>query len=128
MESNRERLIPFFVTSVLYVFCYYMLRRLGAPATILKFTLAAAATVIALFLLSFKWKISAHMMGIGGLTGALIAVSFRLDVNLEYFIAASIFVSGIIGYSRLMLETHKEYQVYVGWLTGVFISLLLILL
>ncbi|MCK5170538.1 MAG: hypothetical protein KAQ75_11720 [Bacteroidales bacterium] len=126
MENNRERLIPFFVTSVLYFFCYYLLARLGAPPTILKFILAATTTVVILFLLSFKWKISAHMMGVGGLTGALIAVSFRLSVNLEYFIVVSVIVSGIIGYSRLKLKTHKQYQVYAGWVTGVFISLMVI--
>ncbi len=80
MENNRERLIPFFVTSVLYFFCYYLLKRLGAPQTILKFILLAASTVFILFLLSFKWKISAHMVGIGGLTGALIAVSFTFKM------------------------------------------------
>jgi hypothetical protein len=127
METNRERLIPFFVTSVLYFFCYYLLIRLGAPPTISKFILAATTTVVILFLLSFKWKISAHMMGIGGLTGALIAVSFRLSVNLEYFIVVSIIVSGFIGYSRLKLKTHMQYQIYTGWLTGVFISLMVIL-
>ncbi|PLX13990.1 MAG: hypothetical protein C0597_10715 [Marinilabiliales bacterium] len=128
MENARERLIPFFITSALYVFCYYLLLRLGAPQTITKFILAAAITVMVLFLLSFKWKISAHMIGLGGLTGSLIAVSFRLGVNLEYFIIAAIIVSGIIGYSRLVLKAHKNYQIYLGWLTGALVSTAAILL
>lgn len=128
MENNRERLIPFFVTAILYFFCYYLLVRLGAPETITKFILAATTTVLILFLLSFKWKISAHMTGIGGLTGSLIAVSFRLGVNLEYFIIAVVIASGIIGYSRLALKAHKHYQIYLGWLTGVFLTISVILL
>ena len=128
MENNRERLVPFFVTSVLYFFCYYMLKRLGAPHTIVLFILAAAINVFALFLFSFKYKISAHMVGIGGLTGALIAISFILKINLEYFIIGAIFVSGIIGYSRLKLETHKQYQIYIGWFTGLIISSVILLL
>ena len=126
MQNNKERLIPFFVTFVLYFFCYYLLRRLGAPQTITKFILAATFSVLVLFLLSFKWKISAHTAGIGGLTGALIAISFRLNVNLEYFIIAAIIASGIVGYSRLKLKTHEQYQIYIGWLTGFFTSLLII--
>ena len=128
MENNRERLIPFFVTAILYFFCYYLLVRLGAPETITKFILAATTTVLILFLLSFKWKISAHMTGIGGLTGSLIAVSFRLGVNLEYFIIAAVIASGIIGYSRLALKAHKHNQIYLGWLTGLFLTILVILL
>lgn len=128
MKNNRERLIPFFVTSALYIFCYFLLERLGAPQTISKFILAASITVVILFLFSFKWKISAHMMGIGGLTGALIAVSFRLNVNLEYFIIAAIFISGIIGFSRLILKTHTPCQIYTGWLVSVITALIVILL
>lgn len=126
MKNNRERLIPLFVTSVLYIFCYYLLVRLGAPYTISKFILVAASTVIILFILSFKWKISAHMMALGGLTGALIAISFTLSVNLEYFIIASVFMSGLIGYSRLKLNSHKQYQIYIGWLMGVFNALMIL--
>ena len=126
MENNRERLIPFFVTSILYFFCYYLLIRLGAPQTITKFVLVATTTVLVLFLLSFKWKISAHMIGIGGLTGALILISFQLKVNLEYFIILAIIFSGLLGYSRLKLRTHKPYQIYVGWLTGLFIAIIIL--
>lgn len=127
MENNRERIIPFFVTSVLYFFCYYLLVRMGAPKTICNFILASSVTVGILFLLSFKWKISAHTIGIGGLTGALIAVSFRLQVNLEYFIIVSVFVSGLISVARLILKTHKQYQIYTGWIIGLFTALLVIL-
>jgi hypothetical protein len=115
MQNNKERLIPFFVSFALYFFCFYLLRRLGAPQTITKFILAASCSVLILFLLSFKWKISAHATGIGGFTGALIAISFRLNVNLEYFIITAIIVSGIVGFSRLKLKSHEPYHIYIGF-------------
>lgn len=127
MENNKERLIPFFITSVLYFFAYYLLVRLGAPATVNVFILASACAVFILFLLSIRWKISAHMMGIGGLTGALIAISFRLNINLQEFILAAIFVSGILGYSRLTLKMHKPFEVYTGWLAGLIVTAIVIL-
>lgn len=126
MDNNKERLIPFFITSVLYFFAYYLLVRLGAPTTINVFILASAIAVFILFLLSIKWKISAHMLGIGGLTGALIVISFRLDINLIYFILAAIFVSGALGYSRLKLEKHNQFEIYFGWLTGLLVTSLVI--
>ncbi|MGM0407172.1 MAG: PAP2 family protein [Bacteroidota bacterium] len=126
MESNKERLVPFFITSILYFFSYYLLIRLGAPKTINVFMLASATSVFLLFLLSIKWKISAHMLGIGGLTGALIAVSFRLNINIEFFIIAAILVSGVLGYSRLKLEKHNQFDVYAGWFTGLMVTALVI--
>ena len=123
MDNTRERLIPFFVTSVLYTFCYYLLLRLGAPKTLANFILVGAVSVFALFGLSFYWKISAHMIGIGGLMGAFIALSFLLNVNLDYYIIILILLSGILGYSRLTLGKHLPYQIYTGWGLGVLISL-----
>lgn len=126
MENNRERLVPFFITSSLFFFGYYLLVRLGAPQTITKFILAATVSAVILFLYSFKWKISAHLVGIGGLTGALIATSFRLNVNMEYYIMAAILLSGVVGFSRLKLKTHKPFHIYVGWITGCIVSILVI--
>ncbi|MEA2107242.1 MAG: hypothetical protein U9P82_11100 [Bacteroidota bacterium] len=127
LETKKERLIPFFITSVLYFFAYFLLVRLGSPTTINLFILASACTVFLLFLLTIKWKISAHMMGIGGLTGTLIAISFKLHINLEYFILAAIFVSGVLGYSRMKLKSHNSFEIYTGWLAGLIIPAILIL-
>lgn len=126
MENAKERLVPYFVTAVLYTFCYYLLGRLGAPATINKLILIAALSIFSLFILSFFSKISAHMVGAGGLIGALIAVSFIFEVNLEYYIIATIIVSGILGFSRLALEKHKPYQIYAGWFLGLILALIVL--
>ena len=122
MDNSRERLIPFLVTFVLYTFCDYLLLRLGVPETLVNFILVGVVTVFILFVISFFWKISAHMSGIGGLVGALISISFILNVDLEYFIFGSILFSGILGYSRLILGKHEPSQIYTGWLLGFIIS------
>lgn len=128
MESRKERLIPFFVTFILYIFCYYLLIRLNAPEikTITTFILSGAITSLFLFGLSFKWKISAHMTGIGGLLGALVAFSFILKTNFESYIILLILISGLLGYSRLYLKAHKPFEIYCGWLLG-FITTLIVL-
>jgi hypothetical protein len=126
MDDAKERLIPFAVTSILYAFSYYLLIRLGAPNTIAKFILIGAITVFALFILSFFWKISAHMAGLGGLFGALIAVSFNLNVNLEYYIIPVAIISGLLGFSRLLLNKHRPYQIYSGWILGMVVALIVL--
>ncbi|HAN19058.1 MAG: hypothetical protein A2X13_02820 [Bacteroidetes bacterium GWC2_33_15] len=128
MESNRERLIPLAVSSILYFFSYYLLARLGVPEIINRFILAGAIAIIILFILSIKWKISAHMVGIGGFTGALIALSFELQTNLQYYIIGAILISGAIAYSRLALQIHTQKQIYIGWFTGLLTTVLTILL
>lgn len=128
MESNKERLVPFFISFCLYLFCYYLLYRIGAPQIINKLILSAATSILVLFLLSIKWKISAHMIGIGGFTGVLIALSFLLKVNMQYYIISAVLVSGIVAFSRLNLGAHTPKQIYVGWFTGLSISLIILFL
>jgi len=129
MDDRKERLIPFFVTFILYLFCYYLLVRLQAPEikTIVNFILIGSISTLLIFGLSFRWKISAHMTGIGAMLGSLIAFSFILKVNLEIYIIITIVLSGILGYSRLILNKHKAYQIYSGWGLGLIVSLVLLL-
>jgi hypothetical protein len=126
MENHKERLIPFFISFCLYLFCYYLLHRIGTPFIINKLILAGATSILVLFLLSINWKISAHMVGIGGFTGALIALSLLLKVNMQYYIIASVLVSGIIGYARLSLQAHSPKQIYIGWFTGLLVSFIIL--
>ncbi|MCG8412479.1 MAG: hypothetical protein MI739_14470 [Bacteroidales bacterium] len=118
MDDNRERLIPFFISFVLYTFSFYLLNKLGAPWAVSKFMLIGSIAILALLILSFKWKVSAHMTGIGGIVGSLISFSFLLRVNLDYYIMAFILLSGFLAYSRLTLKKHQPYQVYTGWFLG----------
>ena len=118
MQNKKERIVPFLITAILYFFCFYLLRRVNAPRVMQAFVLASSISVFVIFLLNFKWKISAHMTGIGGLTGAILAMSFLLQVNLELYIIASMIAAGILGYSRLHLQSHKSFEVYSGWIVG----------
>ena len=118
MDSHKERLVPFFISFCLYVFCYYLLNRIGSLAIINWMILSGAISVLLLFLVSIKWKISAHMIGLGGLTGTIIALSFLLKVNLQYYLIIAVLISGIVAYSRLTLSAHNPKQIYSGWLVG----------
>lgn len=124
METNKERLIPLAISSLMYFFSFYLLTRLGSPEIINRFILAGAIAIVVLLILTFKWKISAHMLGIGGFTGALIALSFELQINLQYYIISAVIFSGIVAYSRLQLKMHSQKQVYIGWFTGLLTTFL----
>jgi membrane-associated phospholipid phosphatase len=62
-----------------------------------------------------------HMMGIGGLTGALAGVSQLLNIDLAAWIIIALFCSGLTGFARLRLNAHTSGQVYAGFLSGCFI-------
>lgn len=118
METTKERVIPYGFTVIFYFFTIYMMIKAPIPPIIFNFMIGALVSVILAFVVNLKWKISAHMIGIGGLVGALIATSFLLNVNLISYITLSIFVAGLVASSRLILNAHSPNQLIVGFLMG----------
>ncbi len=118
METTKERVIPYGFTIIFYFFTIYMMLKVAIPPIIFNFMVGALVSVILAFIVNLKWKISAHMIGIGGLTGALIASSFLLNVNLLSYITLSILISGLVASSRLILNAHNPSQLIIGFLMG----------
>ena len=118
METQKERIIPYAFTIVFYVFTLYMLNRAPLPPIIFNFVIGATLSVILAFVINMKWKISAHMIGIGGLIGALICISIMLEIYITPYIVFALIAAGLVGSSRLILKAHTQLQIYVGFAVG----------
>jgi hypothetical protein len=118
METQKERIIPYSFTIIVYFFTLYMLNKAPIPPLISKFILATTISIILAFIINFKSKISAHMIGIGGLLGALITVAILLHVYMLPIIICVFIIAGLLGSSRLILNAHTSSQVYAGFALG----------
>ena len=119
METQKERIIPYAFTIIFYVFTLYMLKRAPIPPIIFNFVVGATLSVILAFLINIKWKISAHMIGLGGLVGALICISIILEIYITPYIILALLIAGLVGSSRLILKAHTQMQIYAGFAVGV---------
>lgn len=119
METQKERVIPYAFTIIFYVFTLYMLKRAPISPIIFNFVIGATLSVIIAFIVNIKWKISAHMIGIGGLVGALICISIMLEIYITPYIILTLLMAGLVGSSRLILKAHTQLQIYVGFFVGV---------
>jgi hypothetical protein len=66
------------------------------------------------------------MAAIGGLTGALLALSFRTGTNPVWAIVVVIVASGLVATSRLILEKNKLWHLEAGYTLG-FVTLYLVI-
>jgi len=89
--------------------------------------LGASLTVAACLIISYWWKISIHLVGIGGLIGFLIAFSLRLYTDVLLSLIIAILIAGMLASARLYSKAHKPLQVYSGFLLGFVIMMLVIL-
>ncbi|MFP4556482.1 MAG: hypothetical protein ACLFNU_06395 [Bacteroidales bacterium] len=118
MHSHRERLIPLAFTLIPYIFSFYFLTRLPIVNEIPGFVLGATITLALAFIVSIWWKISLHMIGIGGIAGMLFALSYRFSVDVVWHLVIVIVVAGILAWARLAANAHKPVQVYTGFITS----------
>jgi len=127
MDTLRERKIPFLLAVIYYFLGYYCLRQMPLPPVIYLVVLGALLSVIVAFVVSLKWKISIHMIGIGGVSGAILAVSHRFMEDMNVIIMLLVICAGLVGFARLHLGAHKPAQVYSGFFVGVACELIMIL-
>ena len=123
MSSHKERFPPLIYSALFMFIGYQFINSALTFAPILKAEFLGAIVIISLaaFISKF-WKISLHMLGIGGLVGVLIGLNF-LYGGLSQFVVISILLSGILGVSRINEKAHNHLQIYIGFILGAFIEL-----
>ena len=127
LRTRKERKLPYLFSVVYYLILYYFLKQINLPPAIYLMILGTTIAAIITLLINLRWKISAHMVGIGGVLGAVIGISERFMQNLNGTIIVLFLVAGIIGYARLKLDAHTSSQVYAGFATGFGCLLLMII-
>lgn len=118
MEDKEERRLPYLITAAFYILTYFLLQKFNLSALLYIVMLGASTTILIAMVINFKWKVSAHMVGIGGLIGVLIGLSLRLQMNFTFLIVLFILLAGILGTSRLILKAHVPTQIFVGFFVG----------
>jgi membrane-associated phospholipid phosphatase len=119
MDTKEERRIPLLATAIFFVAEYYILSKSAVPQTLKLLILSATLSVVLTLIINVFWKISAHMIGIGGVVGAMFALSYITHFkNAEWLMIVLILVAGIIGMARLQLKAHSPAEILVGFIVG----------
>lgn len=124
LEKKSERLIPLLVTGIIYSGVSYIFLNYLDMVQILGFFMGIVAiTVVLTASITHFWKISSHMVGIGGLVGFLASViSQTNNHSLLFSLIGSILAAGFVASARLYLQAHNGRQILAGFLLGLSIS------
>jgi len=128
LSNQRERTFPYLVTSLFYFGLFYLLLDVNLWPEIKLFILGAGLAILLTALINSVTKISAHMVGIGGLIGAILALSYLIRFDTMLIIAALFLVAGLVGTARLLLQAHSAEQIYMGFGLGLLVQLTLMYL
>ena len=92
------------------------------PPIILAIVAIGVIQVAITLLITLFWKISAHMIGIAGFGGAILAMSQLLQPVPTWVIIALFVLAGVVGSARIKQDSHTLTQVIAGWVLGFGIS------
>ena len=127
MRKKEERRGPLFVSALIMgigFFKFYLISKLSFHLSAIY--ISSIILLIFAFLITIRWKISLHMLGIGGATGTFIALNYIFG-GIYYLILLFLALSGLLAFARLDQKAHNASQVYVGFVLGcIFQSLFII--
>jgi hypothetical protein len=124
LETREDRIYPIIIITIFYYLTYYLMKGIGISPVFSFYMLGATFLSILALVITFYSKISLHMLGIGGMSGLMLGLVFSLSLNLLFFLGM-IFLSGVTGYARLKLNSHKPSEIYSGFLVGAVIMFFL---
>jgi hypothetical protein len=118
LSNQSDRTFPYIMTSIFYFGLFYLLLDVNIWPTVKLFILGGGIAIMIVALVNLKYKISAHMTGIGGMLGALISISYLIKFDLTLFYIIVILIAGMLGAARLFLREHSPSQLYNGFFLG----------
>ncbi len=118
LENQKERTFPYVLTSCFYFGLFYLFLDLSVWPSIKVLIFGGGLSILLTAIINLKYKISAHMVGIGGLLGSLIVVSYVLKYNAVPQLSVLVLLAGVIATCRLYLKAHEPKQIYSGFFLG----------
>lgn len=134
MEDKQERIGPYIATAIFFLWIFQSLVNYPKIHPLfISFLLGAIIALFIAFLINLFSKISAHAVGIGGVLGLLILMTFftnyppfimnlgflgLFQINTTALLLIGVFVAGLVGSSRLYLDAHQSADLWGGYLVG----------
>lgn len=123
ISRREERTLPYVFSIIAYIFwAFFLWYTLGLPMFMVGMGIGAAISILLVALINLKWKISAHLSGIGGVVGGVFGICYRMQINPIWLFILVLFLSALVALSRIQLKAHTPAQTGAGFIVG-FVSI-----
>ncbi len=124
LERREERLTPMIYTAVMYgVTAYMFSSKLELGEMIFVYLGISTVLILLTGIITIFWKISLHGIGVGGFIGYLLGLNQQTQLaHFEIILPILFLIGAVVLSARLRLNAHSPQQVYVGFVLGIFVS------
>lgn len=121
IRKAGERTSVYVYTIVCYGFwCYFLRNVLHAPEVLFVIGVGATVALLGVTLINLKWKISAHLTGIGGVIGGICGYCMYYALFPPVgLICGLLGLALLLMYARLYIDAHTPLQVVTGLIYGI---------
>lgn len=116
MIDKQDRIGPYIATGICYL--WLTINLYGDRSLLSIFSLGATIGLFMAFFINLFSKISMHTTGMGGLLGVAILLAPYTYGSTVGMIGIVAILAGLAGSARLLLDAHKQDEIYGGYLVG----------
>lgn len=120
IENAAERTTPYIYTLICFGFwCYFVIDVIQLPSIWNGIAIGATVALAIATIINRRWKISAHLTGMGGLLGGICSIALFYSTMPTMLVIIVLLLSLALMYARLYLNAHTPMQVVCGYLLGI---------
>jgi len=123
-DSREERIYFLLNIAIFYYLSYYLLKGMHLSPVFSYYMLGSTILVIAAILISFFHRISLHMIGIGGMAGALLGMA-GIGSQMTIIALFLILCAGLTGSARVKINIQNPSGVYSGFMVGLIVMFIM---
>ena len=130
IRNRSERFTPFLIVLGYYVIAYILTldhTDIYIPVLYRSLMLGLVVSILTGLLATIRFKLSMHLLAIGGVLASVIYVGIINESSDINWISSIVIASGLLAWSRLELKAHTLKEVYVGFSVG-FLCMLSVLM
>lgn len=122
MYNPKDRIIPLIISMIFYFWAYQVVKNVHAPFILQTLMLGCFWGIIAVFMISIFYKISMHTSAAGSMIGIIIVHMMISPINMKVPLFAALVIAGLIGTARLLLNAHKQSEIWLGYVVGILVQ------
>jgi len=125
LKTHKERVFPLLTSLLFILISFYLLEKSQAPVYVLISYLGGVVLIFSISIISYFYKISAHLSGIGGVYGSVLFYSVLFNSSCNLTLLSILLIAIIVALARLELKAHNIPQLVLGFLLGNIVMFLL---
>ena len=119
LRNQKDRIIPYIACGIFYFWSYTVFKEQSLyPSVVASFILGIFLASSGALIANIYFKISMHAIGMGGWLGLFVLIANNGSMLMTWPLAIVLLLTGLAGTARLLLGSHKPFEIYTGFSLG----------